>query len=270
MPAAISPKVLAAFLAAAGCMDNSLFADTKKLTFDERVEIVRGLMSEYATVKTFLPRSRKPLPFHSDGNYDKKQWADLGKELGPAARVGDQVQITRVTLENEKILFEINGGTKGKKKWYEHIEVGMGNSTSPVSTDQNSNAPGGTYIALEFDKPLSAMQAADIKKMLAPILDFEKHTATEQFTEQLSPEVQKAIKENKAIDGMDREQVILALGKPRTKTRETKDGVDLEDWIYGNPPGKITFITFQGSKVVKVKDTYASLGGSTVPTSQNP
>ena len=57
----------------------------------------------------------------------------------------------------------------------------------------------------------------------------------------------------------------MAIGKPRTKTREIKDGVETEDWIYGLPPGKITFVTFAGSKVVKVRDTYAGLGGQTAP-----
>jgi hypothetical protein len=31
-------------------------------------------MAEYATVKAFLPRSKKPLPFESSGSYDKKAW----------------------------------------------------------------------------------------------------------------------------------------------------------------------------------------------------
>ena len=101
--------------------------------------------------------------------------------------------------------------------------------------------------------------------MLAPILDFEKRSATEQLVETLPPEVQAAVKEKRAIEGMDREQVLLALGKPRTKVRETKDGVDTEDWIYGLPPGKVTFITFANGKVSRVKDTYAGLGGETVP-----
>ena len=65
------------------------------------------------------------------------------------------------------------------------------------------------------------------------------------------------------IEGMDKEQVMLAVGRPRNKQRETKDGVELEDWIYGQPPGKITFVTFSGNKVIKVKDAYAGLGGST-------
>ena len=64
---------------------------------------------------------------------------------------------------------------------------------------------------------------------------------------------------------MTRDQVLMAMGPPRDKLRETVDGLDTEDWIYGLPPGRITFVTFANSKVIKVKDSYAGLGGSTVP-----
>ena len=64
---------------------------------------------------------------------------------------------------------------------------------------------------------------------------------------------------------MDRDQVVMALGKPRTKQRETREGEEFEDWVYGMPPGKITFVTFKGKTVVKVKDSYAGLGGQTMP-----
>jgi hypothetical protein len=121
-----------------------------------------------------------------------------------------------------------------------------------------------------FDKPVPALQASELKKMLAPILDFEKRSATEQAVESLPPEIQTAVKEKRAIEGMDRDQVIMAIGKPRTKVRETKDGVDEEDWIYGQPPGKVTFVTFANGKVARVKETYAGLGGSTVPTMKPP
>ena len=242
----------------------SLFADTQKLNIDQRIEIVRGLTAEYATAKIILPRSKKPLPFEAKGTWDKKVWDDAGKELGPAARVGDLIQVTKVTIDDDKLLLEINGGMKGKRKWYENVEVGMGNSTRPIG-GQNTSAPGGTYIALKFDGKTPALQASDIKKMLAPILDFEKHSATEQVMDTLPPEIKQAVKENRAVEGMDREQVIMALGKPRTKTRETKDGVDTEDWIYGNAPGKITFVTFANDKVTRVKEAYAGLGGQTMP-----
>jgi hypothetical protein len=230
-----------------------------KLTFEERVELTRGLMAEYATVKTFLPRSKKPLPFEFSGQYDKKAWEDTGKELGPAARVGDLVQITKVGIEDDKIVLEINHGIKGTRRWYQNIEVGMGTSTAPVG-GQNSNAPGGTSIVLLFHKPISGIKVAEIKKALAPVLDFEKHSATEIYADNLPPEVKKAIQDKRVLEGMDRDQVIMALGRPNHKSREVQEGMELEYWVFGQPPGKMVFVTFNGNKVIKVKEQYAGLG----------
>ena len=244
----------------------TLAASADNLTESDRIEILRGLSAEYATVKVPLPRSKKPLVFESRGAYDKAQWAEAGKELGPAARIGDQVQITKVTINDDRIILEINNGLKGKKNWLDHIQVGMGGSTSPVGNQQATSAPGGTYIALVFDGKIPLVKASEIKKMLAPVLDFEKHSATEQYMETLPEPIKEAIAAKKAIEGMDRDQVILAIGRPLRKSRETKDGVDFEDWVYGQAPGRITFVTFQGSKVVKVKEAYAGLGGSTAET----
>src|SRR5205823_12623179 len=113
--------------------------------------------------------------------------------------------------------------------------------------------PSGTNMALLFDKRVPPLKAAELKKLLAPILDFEKHSATKNYVETLPAPVQEAIKQKKAIEGMDKDQVLLALGKPRHKERATdKEGNEIEDWIFGEPPGIITFVTFNGSKVAKV------------------
>jgi outer membrane protein assembly factor BamE (lipoprotein component of BamABCDE complex) len=88
--------------------------------------------------------------------------------------------------------------------------------------------------------------------------------------ETLPPEIKQAIEEKKPIEGMDRDQVVMALGKPTHKTRETKEGVEYEDWIYGQPPGRVTFVTFAGVKVVRIKETYAGLGGSIADTPPQP
>ncbi|HUA22091.1 MAG TPA: hypothetical protein VMB25_25280 [Bryobacteraceae bacterium] len=244
----------------------SALAVDKKLTEDDRIAILRGLMSESATVKAYLPRSKKPLPFESNGTWDKQAWAAAGHQFGPAARVGDQVQITHVSIEDDKIIFQINGGMKGSGHWYDHVQVGMGPTLSPINTQQNTSAPSGTTIALLFNKPIPSIQPDEIKKIFAPLLDFDKHTATENYVDNLPPPIQKAIKANKAVEGMDRDQVVLALGKPRLKERNTlPDGTETEDWIYGDPPGKITFITFTGPKVTQIKEAYADVGGSTAP-----
>jgi hypothetical protein len=234
----------------------------EKLNVPERVEILRGLTAEFATVKVPLPRSKKALGIELDGKYDRPVWEAADKEFGPAARMGDLVQVTKVIIDDDRLVLEINGGFKGGRKWYQNIQVGMG-ETRPIGGPYTS-APGGTTVALLFHKPVPPMKAAEIKKILTPVLDFEKHSVTEQYMDTLPAPIKKAIKEQRAIEGMDRDQVLLALGKPRTKIRETKDGEELEDWIYGTPPGRVTFVTFRGSKVLRVKEAYASLGGETV------
>ena len=240
-----------------------------KLSFDERMEIERGLNAEFATAKIMLPHSKKPLVLHSDGQYDKAAWTKVSDEQGPTARVGDQIQITRVEIESNKIVMEINGGSRGGH-WYDHVEVGMNGNSSPVNSNANGQA-NGTRIALVFPGTVPSLKAADIRQMLSPVFDFEKHSAAEQYVDRLPEPVKKAIKEQRAITGMDHDQVLLALGKPRTKSRETnQDGDAIEDWVYGEPPGKVTFVRFNEGKVVKVEDSYANIGGTTAPPLPEP
>ena len=239
-----------------------LRADDKKSAVDQRIELMRGLTAEYATVKAPLPRSRKPLDFDSSGSWDKAQWDKAGKELGPAARLGDIVQVTSIDVEKEAIVLVINNGMKSKSNWKDHVQVGIGGGTVPIGQRGNSNAPGGTSIAVRFKGSIGEVTSSEVKKMLAPVLDFDKHSATENYVDTLPPEIKQAIQEKRPIEGMDRDQVLLALGRPLRKTRESKDGVDFEDWLYGEPPGRVMFVTFSGPKVVKVKETYAGLGGT--------
>ncbi|MBZ5590743.1 MAG: hypothetical protein LAP39_00795 [Acidobacteriia bacterium] len=230
-----------------------------KLTYDERVELLRGLMAEYATVKTFLPRSKKALEVESTGKYDKAKWDAVAKQFGPAARTGDTVQITRVTLEDDKIALEINGGLKSGRHWYDRVQIGMGTQTAPVSNG-NVNPTTGTNLEILFHQPLAGLTSAEVKKILSPLLDFEKRSATAIYADTLPPAIKKAIADKRVLEGMDRDQVLLAMGHPTHKSRETIDGLETEDWVFGTPPGKITFVTFNGNKVIKVKEAFAGLG----------
>jgi hypothetical protein len=261
--------LLAGALAQAGVIGPS-----DKLTDDEKIELLRGLMSEYATMKVPLARSKKPLEFFVEGTFNRKYWEDSFRALGPAARQGDQIQITKVTFQGDKLLFDINGGLTSGQHWYDHISGGMSGPPMPTSTqtttttspmDNGGYGPTptlGTYIVVVFRKPMENLTSADVKKILAPIMDFDQRSATQLYSEMLSPEMQKAVAEKRAVVGMTRDQVKLALGAPDSKYRETtKDGVETEDWIYGKGVGKYTFVTFAGSKVTNVKETYAGLGG---------
>lgn len=229
------------------------------------MEIERGLTAEFATLKVSLPRAKKPLPFHSNGTYDRGAWTKAMQENGPAARLGDEIQITRVEIESDKILLQINGGNRSGH-WYDHVEVGMNGGMSPVATNQNAQTAKGSNVVIVFPGSVPSLKAADIRQMLSPIFDFEKHTAAQQYVDTLPKPIQKAIKEQRAVEGMNKDQVLLALGKPRNKSRETNDdGDEIEDWIYGDPPGKMTFVRFDEGKVVKVEESYANVGGTTAP-----
>jgi len=260
---------IASTLLALSWLLSSAYGADKKLTDDDRVEMLRGLLSEYATVKTLLPRSPKPLPFQSDGTWDKQFWTQTAQRYGPAARLGDSIQITKVNIQDDKIVFEINHGMKGQRgSWRDHVQVGMagpiGGGVSQIDPNQSTSAPSGTSLVLLFGGSVPPLKADEIKKILSPILTFDNETATENYVDTLPEPVQQAIKANKVIVGMDRDQVILALGKPRHKERNAdKDGNETEDWIYGDPPGKITFVTFANSKVIRVNEAYADIGGST-------
>ena len=54
---------------------------------------------------------------------------------------------------------------------------------------------------------------------------------------------------------MNRETLMAAMGRPDKKVRERDDnGVETEDWIYGVPPDKTTFVTLGGDTVIRIQE----------------
>jgi hypothetical protein len=86
----------------------------------------------------------------------------------------------------------------------------------------------------------------------------------------IPPQFREAVEAKKAAVGMDRDTVLAALGKPQRKVRETKDDVEQEDWIYGSPPLKVTFVTFEDDQVVSVQEFTGGIGGQVDTTSDTP
>ena len=121
---------------------DALHGDTKKLSQDQRVELLRGLSSEYATAKIILPNSRKALPFEENGTWDKKKWEDAVRKDGPAARVGDMVQVTKVDVDDDAITLQLNNGLKKKGSWRDKVQIGMGGMTPrPIRKARVSPTP---------------------------------------------------------------------------------------------------------------------------------
>jgi hypothetical protein len=182
---------------------------------------------------------------------------------GAAVNTGDNVQITKLEFRAHQIVVDVNGGGRGKHSWKDHLQVSLGGATMPTmqsSSTQDSGPPGlqpgmGSTIFLEFNKPLPDLSPEDLKQLLAPVLNFAKErSAAVQWFDTLPPEMKKAIQERKPVVGMDREEVVAAIGKPDHKVRERDtDGNDIEDWIYGQPPSKTVFVRFTGERVSGIK-----------------
>ena len=132
--------------------------------------------------------------------------------------------------------------------------------SSQTSTSNENAPPGvrpgmGSTIFLEFDKTVPEMTPEQLKQLLAPFMDFSRQrSAAVHWVDTLSPELKKAIQDRRPTVGMDKEEVVAAIGKPEHKVRERDaEGNDIEDWIYGQPPSKTIFIRFQGDKVTNIR-----------------
>ena len=230
-----------------------------------RMAIMRGLIAEYATAKSPLPRGEKGLFLKADGEIDDERLRREITQEGTAVPPNVLIQITDITIGEKQIAFEINGGGRRKTKWYEHVEVGVGSGTTPISRGDNRGTPTGSTVTLVFPKKLQDMTVEEVKQYLLPVLDFTPVTPIQALTRPIPPEFQAAIEEKRAVEGMDQDMVIAALGQPDRKVRETKDGVEQEDWIYGTPPLRTIFVTFEGEAVVRVEELEGGVTGSAQP-----
>jgi hypothetical protein len=218
---------------------------------DTRLALIRGLGHETAVAKVALPRGKRGIFLDAQGRLDQ---AKAGAELrmnGQAIRPGMPVQITKIEFKPKRIIFEINGGGKGGKKWYQRIQVGMGTTTYP-SVPETPVLAYGSSISLMFQEEITTLTVEQVKQLLASALDFERRSPTVLYSPTVPPAIKEAIKKHEVIVGMDRDAVLSAKGPPERKVREVREGVEVEDWIYGLPP-HVLFVSFEGDTVVSVR-----------------
>jgi len=243
---------------------SKMASPSKNTTLQEnsKLALIRYVSGEFA-------KAIKPLPAGKEGFH-----VSVGKPLetemldravathGSAVSTGDNVQITKLEFRDHQIIVDLNGGGRGKRRWRDHIQFGMGGGYPPMQTTstQDQGPPGiqpgmGSTIFLEFNKPLPDLNPDELKQLLSPFLNFSKErSAAVQWFDTLPPEMKKAIQDRRPALGMDREELVAAIGKPDHKVRERdSDGNDIEDWIYGQPPSKTVFVRFLGDRVTSIK-----------------
>jgi hypothetical protein len=227
-----------------------------------KLELIRYVSGEFAKATKALPAGKEGFLLYVEKPLNQELLDRAVATHGAAVHAGDQVQITKLDFRDHTIIVDVNGGGRGKKRLMDRVHIEMGGMpTMRSSTDaQQTGPPGlqpgaGSTVYLEFNKTIPDLTPDELKKMLAPFMDFTRQrSASVQWIDTLPTDIRKAIQERVAKVGMDREMVVAAIGKPGHKVRERdSEGNDIEDWIYGTPPDRTLFVRFTGEKVTSIK-----------------
>jgi hypothetical protein len=238
-----------------------------RLSDEDRLQLIRYVSGEFAKARIALPGGKKGFRVRAGEPLDQKALIASLRDNGVALSPGDDLQITKLDFGGSDIVVEINGGGNQIKSWRDRIQIsgGVGGVSRPVGTTSSSKTTNdygaaptaervGITLRLDFERPLPEITPDELKLYLSSVLDFSKQrSAAVQWTESQPPEIRAAIAARRAEVGMDADQVIAALGRAERKVREQQpDGTEIEDWIYGQPPGKTIFVRFAHDKVIRV------------------
>jgi len=234
------------------------------LTEPSKLNLIRFVSGEFAKVRKPIPGGKEGFVLYTDKPLNQEYLDRVVSTHGAAINTGDNAQITKLEFHEHTIIVDVNGGGRPKKSWRDRIQVSVGGpSQAPqtTTTTQQEQGPagfqqgaGGT-LYVQFPKNIPDLSPDDLKNILSPFLDFTRErSAAVHWIDTLPPEMKKAITDRRAVPGMDREEVVAAIGKPDRKVRERDaEGYDTEDWIYGHPPDKTVFVHFRGDKVSSIK-----------------
>ncbi len=231
-----------------------------------RLDLLRNLDAEQGF-------AHRPLPLGSEvtliANGKMSPGGDDYKQLlyrkGAFANVGDRVAITAVTVKNDRIILDLNGGRYLKHRILRHIQI---NDVS-LAPDDGAQVTG-CRITLLFEGGVPEISAPEVKALLDPIIDFSVKTSDEAYADSLPQFLKDAIAQHDVLVGMNRRMVLAARGAPDSKSRDLVPGSDTkhyEEWIYGHVPQTVYFVRFVGDNVTQVK--VAALGQPIAMHTQN-
>jgi hypothetical protein len=227
------------------------------LSEQHRMELIRTFNADRVYIRSQFPMGKVGLSL-KDGKISPsgEKLQQLLAIWGPSVKPGELALITKFEIRNDRMYFEINGGPVKKTKWYQHIQMGVNGVGGTPGAQNNDpiNNPRGSYVDLIFDHHVPDLTVEQVKEMLWPVFDFDSKTPLEAYLQTVPPQVKQAIENHQVLVGMNREMVIYAKGRPPKKTREKDDqGVEYEEWIYGEPPQDVNFIRLVGDEVVRTE-----------------
>ncbi len=228
--------------------------DTKPLTDHTRQQLIRTFQADEAFAVRPLPLGMKGVTLHANGPLSPSGtgYADELEKYGISSKPGDKVIITKFEVKPDRILFEFNDGPEKHHRLLQHIEIGAGGGMAPLAQD-DGHVPIGSRFTLVFNKFVPEMTAADVRKLISPMIDFSLKTPVEAFADTLPPKLKGAVLNHEVLVGMNREMVMKAVGQPDQKVREVDGQTPFEEWIYGQPPHEVQFVRFNGNRVIRLE-----------------
>jgi hypothetical protein len=240
-----------------------LVADEKpsseKLSTEQRRDIIRSLLAEPVYIHRVFPMGRTGIRIENGRvTPSEAEVRQMAAQTGVAAKPGDRAKITDVHFLSKSIVFELNGGPVKKKKWYERLEVSAaGGSATPgggqVDESKLYTNAQGSFVMLQFKDHIPSLTPDQVKSLLEPAFDFKAASVAEAFAHAMPPKIADAIKNHRALVGMDRDMVQYAKGRPPRRYRDRDGDVEYEEWIYGQPPEQVEFIRFVGETVARIE-----------------
>ena len=222
-----------------------------------RRELVRDLEAEQGFAHRALPLG-EDLVLIANGHLTPSgdAYNEMLYKKGQSAAPGDRVVITAVTVKDDRIVLDLNGGPYVSHRFLRHIDI----DDIPIITQDGAQATG-CRVTLVFEGGLPEVSAPEVKALLDPIIDFGVKTSAEAYADSLPPFLKDAIAKHDVLVGMDRKMVLAALGEPQSKVRELVPGSATrryEEWIYGQMPQTVRFVRFEGDRVKQIR--IAALG----------
>jgi hypothetical protein len=229
---------------------------TAQISRDAKFDILRTVVAEQAAARIGLPFGEDGIDLSDSGQINQGKLEKDLKKNGQSIEAGRVVTVTDISFDDSRVEVELDGGGKNKKSVLDRIQIGVGTgtTTTPVGGQDKSKKAKGAKVVLRFAKKVPAdLKPEALKEMLAPVLDFNKHNFLRTGVDALPPEFQEAVKLKEARIGMDRNTVMMALGRPTNRFRETKNGVFTEQWLYQLRGNRRLFVTFEDNVVVEIK-----------------
>lgn len=232
----------------------SVELSTTPLKERTKQQLIRTFQADEAFAVRPLPLGTKGVILHANGplNPSGSAYADELQKYGISSKPGDKVVITKFEVKPDRIVFEFNDGPEKHHHIMQHIEVGGMGGMAPLAQD-DGQTPIGSRMTLVFNKFVPEMTATDVRKLIAPIIDFSLKTPAEAFADTLPPKLKGAVLNHEVLVGMNREMVLKAVGQPDQKVREMDGQTPFEEWIYGQPPHEVQFVRFNGNRVIRLE-----------------